>query len=230
MTNQLYMEMNDGYKIPVVGLVTLKGNNLSALVPAEIVDQMPDYFSQNREGEDINRKAADNRAKKAANTAIRLGLVEAKDHQGNLVEKYDGQANLSFTTGVQSLEFIRERLDLLDLDLLNKREVTNNHLLAARSFLDMGSENVGELADRYTSLVKESADATMSVATDIQDLSDRLQLVVNHVNAVVSKVDTLEDNVIRFGSTLDRVESILSDLVERLKRVKTGFFSFLLGG
>ena len=213
-----------------VGLVTLKGNNLSALVPAEIVDQMPDYFSQNREGEDINRKAADNRAKKAANTAIRLGLVEAKDHQGNLVEKYDGQANLSFTTGVQSLEFIRERLDLLDLDLLNKREVTNNHLLAARSFLDMGSENVGELADRYTSLVKESADATMSVATDIQDLSDRLQLVVNHVNAVVSKVDTLEDNVIRFGSTLDRVESILSDLVERLKRVKTGFFSFLLGG
>ena len=213
-----------------VGLVTLKGNNLSALVPAEIVDQMPDYFSQNREGEDINRKAADNRAKKAANTAIRLGLVEAKDHQGNLVEKYDGQANVSFTTGVQSLEFIRERLDLLDLDLLNKREVTNNHLLAARSFLDMGSENVGELADRYTSLVKESADATMSVATDIQDLSDRLQLVVNHVNAVVSKVDTLEDNVIRFGSTLDRVESILSDLVERLKRVKTGFFSFLLGG
>ena len=213
-----------------VGLVTLKGNNLSALVPAEIVDQMPDYFSQNREGEDINRKEADNRAKKAANTAIRLGLVEAKDHQGNLVEKYDGQANVSFTTGVQSLEFIRERLDLLDLDLLNKREVTNNHLLAARSFLDMGSENVGELADRYTSLVKESADATMSVATDIQDLSDRLQLVVNHVNAVVSKVDTLEDNVIRFGSTLDRVESILSDLVERLKRVKTGFFSFLLGG
>ena len=213
-----------------VGLVTLKGNNLSALVPAEIVDQMPDYFSQNREGEDINRKAADNRAKKAANTAIRLGLVEAKDHQGNLVEKYDGQANVSFTTGVQSLEFIRERLDLLDLDLLNKREVTNNHLLAARSFLDMGSENVGELADRYTSLVKESADATLSVATDIQDLSDRLQLVVNHVNAVVSKVDTLEDNVIRFGSTLDRVESILSDLVERLKRVKTGFFSFLLGG
>ncbi|MBR52211.1 hypothetical protein CMK19_00405 [Candidatus Poribacteria bacterium] len=213
-----------------VGLITLKGNNLSALVPAEIVDQMPDYFSQNREGEDINRKAADNRAKKAANTAIRLGLVEAKDHQGNLVEKYDGQANVSFTTGVQSLEFIRERLDLLDLDLLNKREVTNNHLLAARSFLDMGSENVGELADRYTSLVKESADATMSVATDIQDLSDRLQLVVNHVNAVVSKVDTLEDNVIRFGSTLDRVESILSDLVERLKRVKTGFFSFLLGG
>ena len=213
-----------------VGLVTLKGNNLSALVPAEIVDQMPDYFSQNREGEDINRKAADNRAKKAANTAIRLGLVEAKDHQGNLVEKYDGQANVSFTTGVQSLEFIRERLDLLDLDLLNKREVTNNHLLAARSFLDMGSENVGELADRYTSLVKESADATLSVATDIQDLSDRLQLMVNHVNAVVSKVDTLEDNVIRFGSTLDRVESILSDLVERLKRVKTGFFSFLLGG
>ena len=213
-----------------VGLVTLKGNNLSALVPAEIVDQMPDYFSQNREGEDINRKAADNRAKKAANTAIRLGLVEAKDHQGNLVEKYDGQANVSFTTGVQSLEFIRERLDLLDLDLLNKREVTNNHLLAARSFLDMGSENVGELADRYTSLVKESADATLSVATDIQDLSDRLQLVVNHVNAVVSKVDTLEDNVIRFGSTLDRVESIISDLVERLKRVKTGFFSFLLGG
>ena len=213
-----------------VGLVTLKGNNLSALVPAEIVDQMPDYFSQNREGEDINRKAADNRAKKAANTAIRLGLVEAKDHQGNLVEKYDGEANVSFTTGVQSLEFIRERLDLLDLDLLNKREVTNNHLLAARSFLDMGSENVGELADRYTSLVKESADATLSVATDIQDLSDRLQLVVNHVNAVVSKVDTLEDNVIRFGSTLDRVESILSDLVERLKRVKTGFFSFLLGG
>ena len=213
-----------------VGLVTLKGNNLSALVPAEIVDQMPDYLSQNREGGDINRKAADNRAKKAANTAIRLGLVEAKDHQGNLVEKYDGQANVSFTTGVQSLEFIRERLDLLDLDLLNKREVTNNHLLAARSFLDMGSENVGELADRYTSLVKESADATMSVATDIQDLSDRLQLVVNHVNAVVSKVDTLEDNVIRFGSTLDRVESILSDLVERLKRVKTGFFSFLLGG
>ena len=213
-----------------VGLVTLKGNNLSALVPAEIVDQMPDYFSQNREGGDINRKAADNRAKKAANTAIRLGLVEAKDHQGNLVEKYDGQANVSFTTGVQSLEFIRERLDLLDLDLLNKREVTNNHLLAARSFLDMGSENVGELADRYTCLVKESADATMSVATDIQDLSDRLQLVVNHVNAVVSKVDTLEDNVIRFGSTLDRVESILSDLVERLKRVKTGFFSFLLGG
>ena len=213
-----------------VGLVTLKGNNLSALVPAEIVDQMPDYFSQNREGGDINRKAADNRATKAANTAIRLGLVEAKDHQGNLVEKYDGQANVSFTTGVQSLEFIRERLDLLDLDLLNKREVTNNHLLAARSFLDMGSENVGELADRYTSLVKESADATMSVATDIQDLSDRLQLVVNHVNAVVSKVDTLEDNVIRFGSTLDRVESILSDLVERLKRVKTGFFSFLLGG
>ena len=54
--------------------------------------------------------------------------------------------------------------------------------------------------------------------------------MVNHVNAVVSKVDTLEDNVIRFGSTLDRVESILSDLVERLKRVKTGFFSFLLGG
>ena len=213
-----------------VGLVTLKGNNLSALVPAEIVDQMPDYFSQNREGEDINRKAADNRAKKAANTAIRLGLVEAKDHQGNLVEKYDGEANVSFTTGVQSLEFIRERLDLLDLDLLNKREVTNNHLLAARSFLDMGSENVGELADRYTSLVKESADATLSVATDIQDLSDRLQLMVNHVNAVVSKVDTLEDNVIRFGSTLDRVESILSDLVERLKRVKTGFFSFLLGG
>ena len=213
-----------------VGLVTLKGNNLSALVPAEIVDQMPDYFSQNREGEDINRKEADNRAKKAANTAIRLGLVEAKDHQGNLVEKYDGQANVSFTTGVQSLEFIRERLDLLDLDLLNKREVTNNHLLAARSFLDMGSENVGELADRYTSLVKESADATMSVATDIQDLSDRLQLVVNHVNAVVSKVDTLEDNVIRFGSSLDRVESILSDLVERLKKVKTGFFSFLLGG
>ena len=213
-----------------VGLVTLKGNNLSALVPAEIVDQMPDYLSQNREGGDINRKAADNRAKKAANTAIRLGLVEAKDHQGNLVEKYDGQANVSFTTGVQSLEFIRERLDLLDLDLLNKREVTNNHLLAARFFLDMGSENVGELADRYTSLVKESADATLSVATDIQDLSDRLQLVVNHVNAVVSKVDTLEDNVIRFGSTLDRVESILSDLVERLKRVKTGFFSFLLGG
>ena len=119
---------------------------------------------------------------------------------------------------------------MLDFDFLNKREVTNNHLLAARSILDMGSENVGELADRYTSLVKESADATMSVATDIQDLSDRLQLMVNHVNAVVSKVDTLEDNVIRFGSTLDRVESILSDLVERLKRVKTGFFSFLLGG
>ena len=213
-----------------VGLITLRDNNLSALVPAEIVDQMPDYLSQNREGGDINRKAADNRAKKAANTAIRLGLVEAKDHQGNLIEKYEGQANVSFSTGVQSLEFIRERLDLLDLDLLNKREVTNNHLLAARSFLDMGSENVGELADRYTSLVKESADATMSVATDIQDLSDRLQLVVNHVNAVVSKVDTLEDNVIRFGSTLDRVESILSDLVERLKKVKTGLFSFLLGG
>ena len=213
-----------------VGLITLRDNNLSALVPAEIVDQMPDYLSQNREGGDINRKAADNRAKKAANTAIRLGLVEAKDHQGNLMEKYEGQANVSFSTGVQSLEFIRERLDLLDLDLLNKREITNNHLLAARSFLDMGSENVGELADRYTSLVKESADATMSVATDIQDLSDRLQLMVNHVNAVVSKVDTLEDNVIRFGSTLDRVESILSDLVERLKRVKTGFFSFLLGG
>ena len=213
-----------------VGLVTLKGNNLSALVPAEIVDQMPDYFSQNREGGDINRKAADNRAKKAANTAIRLGLVEAKDHQGNLIEKYEGQANVSFSTGVQSLEFIRERLDLLDLDLLNKREITNNHLLAARSFLDMGSENVGELADRYTSLVKESSDATLSVATDIQDLSDRLQLLANNFGAVVSKVDTLEDNVIRFGSSLDRVESILSDLVERLKKVKTGFFSFLLGG
>ena len=213
-----------------VGLVTLKGNNLSALVPAEIVDQMPDYLSQNREGGDINRKAADNRAKKAANTAIRLGLVEAKDHQGNLIEKYEGQANVSFSTGVQSLEFIRERLDLLDLDLLNKREITNNHLLAARSFLDMGSENVGELADRYTSLVKESSDATLSVATDIQDLSDRLQLLANNFGAVVSKVDTLEDNVIRFGSSLDRVESILSDLVERLKKVKTGFFSFLLGG
>ena len=213
-----------------VGLITLRDNNLSALVPAEIVDQMPDYFSQNREGGDINRKAADNRAKKAANTAIRLGLVEAKDHQGNLIEKYEGQANVSFSTGVQSLEFIRERLDLLDLDLLNKREITNNHLLAARSFLDMGSENVGELADRYTSLVKESSDATLSVATDIQDLSDRLQLLANNFGAVVSKVDTLEDNVIRFGSSLDRVESILSDLVERLKKVKTGFFSFLLGG
>tara|TARA_R100000808_G_C2123851_1_gene134510 strand:- start:337 stop:1017 length:681 start_codon:yes stop_codon:yes gene_type:complete len=213
-----------------VGLITLRDNNLSALVPAEIVDQMPDYLSQNREGGDINRKAADNRAKKAANTAIRLGLVEAKDHQGNLIEKYEGQANVSFSTGVQSLEFIRERLDLLDLDLLNKREITNNHLLAARSFLDMGSENVGELADRYTSLVKESADATLSVATDIQDLSDRLQLLANNFGAVVSKVDTLEDNVIRFGSSLDRVESILSDLVERLKKVKTGFFSFLLGG
>ena len=213
-----------------VGLITLRDNNLSALVPAEIVDQMPDYLSQNRDGGDINRKAADNRAKKAANTAIRLGLVEAKDHQGNLIEKYEGQANVSFTTGVQSLEFIRERLDLLDLDLLNKREITNNHLLAARSFLDMGSENVGELADRYTSLVKESSDATLSVATDIQDLSDRLQLLANNFGAVVSKVDTLEDNVIRFGSSLDRVESILSDLVERLKKVKTGFFSFLLGG
>lgn len=213
-----------------VGLITLRDNNLSALVPAEIVDQMPDYLSQNREGGDINRKAADNRAKKAANTAIRLGLVEAKDHQGNLIEKYEGQANVSFSTGVQSLEFIRERLDLLDLDLLNKREITNNHLLAARSFLDMGSENVGELADRYTSLVKESSDATLSVATDIQDLSDRLQLLANNFGAVVSKVDTLEDNVIRFGSSLDRVESILSDLVERLKKVKTGFFSFLLGG
>ena len=213
-----------------VGLITLRDNNLSALVPAEIVDQMPDYLSQNREGGDINRKAADNRAKKAANTAIRLGLVEAKDHQGNLIEKYEGQANVSFSTGVQSLEFIRERLDLLDLDLLNKREITNNHLLAARSFLDMGSENVGELADRYTSLVKESSDATLSVATEIQDLSDRLQLLANNFGAVVSKVDTLEDNVIRFGSSLDRVESILSDLVERLKKVKTGFFSFLLGG
>ena len=223
-------DLNTRAVADVVGLITLRDNNLSALVPAEIVDQMPDYLSQNREGGDINRKAADNRAKKAANTAIRLGLVEAKDHQGNLIEKYEGQANVSVSTGVQSLEFIRERLDLLDLDLLNKREITNNHLLAARSFLDMGSENVGELADRYTSLVKESSDATLSVATDIQDLSARLQLLANNFGAVVSKVDTLEDNVIRFGSSLDRVESILSDLVERLKKVKTGFFSFLLGG
>ena len=231
-----------------VNLVSAK-KNLGLTEAAQGVALMPSYLKKSKTGGVIGQRPASNRFRRTANIALKLGLVKLQDREGVELHRYGNETNVNFSCEVKEVKVLRERLGFLDLGKLESGHSASPHLLAAKSFLSVSSDTIDQVLDKYNQksqqmlethtalfnlkiegVISEFKGLERDALLRLNEVSTRLKTIEDRVSETVEAASKYQSQLDTVSKGMEKIDLLLIDLVGRLKRVKTGFFRYLLGG